>query len=159
MLLKKDKRPAHARLWGGSTMGYSYQNNINAPLMHEVPDKDTIKHEVTSLLSVPKRGYVSKNDLLEGIPKMLFKLQTAYRRQINSAFPRYCFRWPRAACPATARTGGGKRSWFSCRCPCACVQHNRFCLVFSNKFNTITALSINQSPTLPQKIDSREGLF
>ena len=48
--------------------------------MHEVPDKDTIKHEVTSLLSVPKRGYVSKSDLLEGIPKMLFKLQTAYRR-------------------------------------------------------------------------------
>ena len=127
--------------------------------MYEVPDKGTIKHEVISFLPVPKCGYVSKSDLLEGIPKMLFKLQTAYRRQINSAFPRYCFRWPRAACPATARTGGGKRSWFSCRCPCACIQHNRFCLVFSNKFNTITALSINQSPTLPQKIDSREGLL
>ena len=36
--------------------------------MHEVLDKGTIKHEVIHLLSVPKRGYVSK---------MLFKLQTA----------------------------------------------------------------------------------
>ena len=127
--------------------------------MYDVPDKGTIKHEVIPLLSVPKRGCVSKSDLLEGIPKMLYKLQTAYRRQINSAFPRYCFRWPRAACPATARTGGGERSWFSCRCPCACIQHNRFCLFFSKKFNTISAHFINQSPTLPQKIDSRGGLF
>ena len=127
--------------------------------MYEVPDKDTIKHEVISLLSVPKRGYVSKSDLSEGIVNMLYKLQTAYRSQINSAFPRYCFRWPRATCPATARTGGGERSWFSCRCPCACIQHNRFYLVFSNKFNIITALSINQSSTLPQIIDSRGGLF
>ena len=53
------------------------KTKINTPLMHEVPDKDTIKHEVISLLSVPKRGYVSKSDLSEGIPKMLFKLQTA----------------------------------------------------------------------------------
>ena len=127
--------------------------------MYEVPDKGTIRHEVIPLLSVPKRGYVSKSDLLEGIPKMLYKLQTAFRRQINSAFPRCCFHWPRATCPATARTSGGKRSWFSCRCPCACIQHNRFCLVFSNKFNTISAHFINQSPTLPQKIDSREGLL
>ncbi len=127
--------------------------------MYEVPNKDTIKHEVIPLLPVPKRGYVSKSDLSEGIVNMLYKLQTAYRRQINSAFPRCCFRWPRATCPATARTGGGKRSCFSFRYPCACIQHNRFCLVFSNRFNTITALSINQSPTLPQKIDSRGGLF
>ena len=34
-----------------------------------------------------------------------------------------------------------------------------FCLVFSNKFNIISALSAHQSPTLPQKIDSRGGLF
>ena len=34
-----------------------------------------------------------------------------------------------------------------------------FCLVFSKNFNIITALSVNQSPILPQKIDSRGGLF
>ena len=33
------------------------------------------------------------------------------------------------------------------------------CLVFSKKFNIISGLSVNQSPTLSQKIDSREGLF
>ena len=34
-----------------------------------------------------------------------------------------------------------------------------FCLVFSKKFNIMSALSANQARTLPQKIDSREGLF
>jgi len=34
-----------------------------------------------------------------------------------------------------------------------------FCLVFSKKFNIMSALSVHQSPTLPQKIDSRGGLF
>ncbi len=127
--------------------------------MYEVLDKDTIKTEHLPHLSVENVVVTQKNDLSEGFVNMLYKLQTAYRRQINSTFPRCCFRWPRATCPATARTGGGKRSWFSCRCPCACIQHNRFCLVFSNKFNIITALSINQSSTLPQIIDSRGGLF
>ena len=34
-----------------------------------------------------------------------------------------------------------------------------FCLVFSKRFNIMSALSVHQSPTLPQKIDSRGGLF
>ena len=34
-----------------------------------------------------------------------------------------------------------------------------FCLVFSKKFNIISTLFVHQSLTLPQKIDSREGLF
>ena len=43
--------------------------------------------------------------------------------------------------------------------PCACLQHNRFCLVFSKDFNIMSGLSIHQPLTVPQKIDSREGLF
>ena len=35
----------------------------------------------------------------------------------------------------------------------------RFCLVFSKKFNIMSTLSVHQSLTLPQKIDSRGGLF
>ena len=127
--------------------------------MYEVPDKDTIKHDVIPLLSVPKRGYVSKSDLSEGIANMLYKLLTAFRRQINSAFPRCCFHWPRAACPATTNTDGRKRTPFPWCWLLACTWHNCFRLVFSNKFNIITALSINQSSTLPQIIDSRGGLF
>ena len=34
-----------------------------------------------------------------------------------------------------------------------------FCLVFSKKFNIMSALFVHQTPTLPQKIDAREGLF
>ena len=35
----------------------------------------------------------------------------------------------------------------------------RSCLVLSKNFNTMSAIFIHQPPTLPQKIDSREGLF
>ena len=41
----------------------------------------------------------------------------------------------------------------------ASLLHNLFCLVFSHKFNIMSGLFIHQSLTLPQKIDSREGLF
>ena len=34
-----------------------------------------------------------------------------------------------------------------------------FCLVFGRIFNIMSALFFHQSPTLPQKIDSREGWF
>ena len=35
----------------------------------------------------------------------------------------------------------------------------KHCQLFSVNFNIITALSVHQSSTLPQKIDSREGSF
>ena len=53
-----------------------------------------------------------------------------------------------------------KHTRFQCCCPCACIQHFLFfCLVFSRKFNIVSALSAHQSLTLPQKINSREGWF
>ncbi len=39
------------------------------------------------------------------------------------------------------------------------IRHNRLCLVFSKKFNIMSALSAHQPLNLSQKIDSREGLF
>ena len=36
---------------------------------------------------------------------------------------------------------------------------NLFCLVFGKKINIMSTLFVHQSPTLLQKIDSREGLF
>ena len=39
----------------------------------------------------------------------------------------------------------------------ACTRHNLLCLVFGKNFNIISALFDHQTPTLPQKIDSREG--
>ena len=44
-------------------------------------------------------------------------------------------------------------------CPRVCIGHNFFCLVFSNNFNILSALSAHQLPTLPQKIDSHDGLL
>ena len=100
----------------------------------------------------------------KAIRRQLFKsvstrLKTACQWQMSSAFAWCRFRWPWAACPTTARAGGSKRTCFPSCCPCPRTRHNCFCPVFSCKFNIITALSVHQSPTLPQKIDSREGLF
>ena len=44
--------------------------------MYEVPDKDTIKSEILPYLSVEKRGYVTKSDLVEVIQCILYKLKT-----------------------------------------------------------------------------------
>ena len=38
-------------------------------------------------------------------------------------------------------------------------QLTKYCQLFSKKFNTMSALFIHQLLTLPQKNDSREGLF
>ena len=125
----------------------------------DVLDKDTIKSEFLPHWSVSKHGCVSKNNLAEVIQCFLYKLKTGCQWQIVSAFPWCCLRWPWAACPANARVGSCKRTCFLCRCPRACMRHNRFRLVFSRKFNIISALFVHQSLTLPQKIDSREGWF
>ena len=39
------------------------------------------------------------------------------------------------------------------------TRHNLLCLVFGKNFNTMSALFVHQSLTLPQKNDSREGWF
>ena len=44
--------------------------------MYEVQDKDTIKFEILPHLSVAKRGYVTKSDLLEVIQCILYMLKT-----------------------------------------------------------------------------------
>ena len=44
-------------------------------------------------------------------------------------------------------------------CPRMCIRHNFFCIVFSENFNILSALSAHQLSTLPQKIDSRDGLL
>ena len=52
------------------------ETKINTPLMYEVLDKDTIKSEILPYLSVEKRGYVTKSDLVEVIQCILYKLKT-----------------------------------------------------------------------------------
>ena len=44
--------------------------------MYEVLDKNTIRSEILPYLSVAKRGYVTKSDLVEGIQCILYKLKT-----------------------------------------------------------------------------------
>ncbi len=51
------------------------KTKINTPLMYEVLDKGTIKSEILPHLSVVRRGYVSKGDLLEVILCILYKLK------------------------------------------------------------------------------------
>ena len=67
------------------------KTKINTPLMYEVLDKDTIKFEILPHLSVAKRGYVSKSDLLEVIQCILYKLKTGcqwHMLPVSSVFTR-----------------------------------------------------------------------
>ena len=110
-------------------------------------------------LPVDKRGNASKRYQAEVVQCLLYKLKTDCRRHITSALS-WCGRhlsW--AACPTTVYTGGSKRRSFLCRWPFSRTRHNRFCLVFGKYFNIMSALSVHQSPTLPQIIDSRGGWF
>ena len=63
------------------------------------------------------------------IRRQLFKavstmLKTTCQWLMSSAFAWCRFRWPWAACPTTARTGGSKRTCFLCLYPYACIWHN-----------------------------------
>ena len=132
---------------------------INTPLMYEVPYKDTMKSQFLPQLSVAKRGYGSKHDRAEVIQCGLHKQKTACWWPLTSAFASCCLRCPWAARPATARAGRRKRMCFPCLCYACKYSLIAFCLVFSKDFNIMSALFVHQSPTLSQKIDSREGLF
>ena len=54
---------------------------------------------------------------------------------------------------------GANRFVFCCYLSLFVMLFLNACKVFSANFNIMTALVAHQSPTLPQKIDSREGLF
>ena len=83
--------------------------------------------------------------------------QTALRLECFSRFIGKAVWW---LMPATAPAGDRKRACFPFRCPCVCTRHNYFfCLVFGTKFNIMSTLFVHETRTLPQKIDSREGLF
>ena len=79
--------------------------------------------------------------------------------QITSAFPWYSPVVRKSHACNPSRLAVAKRTRLPCQCPCARMRHNHLCLVFSKNFNIMSALSVHQSLTLPQKIDSREGLF
>ena len=53
------------------------KNKINTPL-YKVLDKDTIKSVILAHLSVAKRGYASKSNLLDAFQCMLYKLKTPF---------------------------------------------------------------------------------
>ena len=100
-------------------MSLCCKTKTNAPLMHEVPNKDMMKSEIMPHSSVVKHGYTSKSEWAETIQYSLHKQKTACRWPITSAFPRCCCPCMWAACPATARAGCCKRTSFRCRCPLA----------------------------------------
>ena len=135
------------------------KTKVNTPLMYEVLNKDAMKYEILPHLSVEKRGYVSKGNLTEVIQRILYKPGNWLSMadyfcvcMILSSLAMSSMLCNRSCC-------GCKRRCFLCRCPCACMQQNCFCLVFGVGFNIMSALFVLQSPTLPQIIDSRAGLF
>ena len=106
-------------------------------------------------LSVTKHGYASKSNLLKAFQCTLYRLKTSFRWHImskKSRLPLYVSyvlmsEWAYLCQNTIRRTSDS----FTC-------QSASFCKFFSKKFNTISGLFIDQLLTLPQKIDSHEGL-
>ena len=126
--------------------------------MCEIPNKDTENLKLLPCLSVAKRGYASKR-WHGGKPFDVF-----YIGRNPSANARLLPRLPDAAsvgCELHVRQPLALSfvniRAFRLRFLSARTRHNLICLVFGKKFNIISALFDHQTPTLPQKIDSREG--
>ena len=135
------------------------KTKINAPIMYEVLDQDTMNSKILPHLSVVKLGYVSK-----GYQKGSHSMHTLLVENRLSMADYFCVSMMLSplvvsSMPCNRSPWRRKRTCFPCRCPCACMRHHRFCLFFSKKFNIMSALFVHQSLTLPQKIDSREGCF
>ena len=103
-----------------------------------------------------KHGYTSKSNLLKAFQCTLYRLKTSFQWHIMRKKSRLLLyvsyvlmsEWAYLCQNTIRRTINS----FTC-------QPVNFCKLFSKKFNTISGLFIHQQPTLPQKIDSREGLF
>ena len=95
--------------------------------MYKVLGGDMMKSEMPPHLSVAKRGYVSESGLAEVIPYVLYKLIAWLPMADYFCVCMMLSPLAVAACPATACTGGSKRTCSLCRLPTrACMQHNRF---------------------------------
>ena len=107
-------------------------------------------------LSVTKHGYTSKSNLVKAFQCTLYRLKTSFRWHIMRKKSRLLLyvsyvlmsEWA-YLCQNTIR-----QTINSSTC-----QPINFCKFFSRKFNTKSGLFIHQLPILPQKNDSREGLF
>ena len=119
-----------------------------------------MKSEILLHSPVSRNGCFSKSWL--GISYSL-RFSTSRKLAVNSIllllFPWCCFRSLWAACSANPHTGGRKRTLFPFRCHAFICREIVFCLFFCQKFNIMSALFGRQPSALPQKIDSREGLF
>ena len=135
-------------LWiGWSLFSLCGKTKINILLMHKVLAEDTIK-----------TWNIAPNCLWQNVVmfqkatwrKLFHAFSTSWKPgcqwQITSAFPWCRLGWSWATCPTTARAGRCKPTCFLCRCPLARVYGIFFCIVFSNKFNIMSAfLSTNRS--------------
>ena len=106
-----------------------------------------------------KRGYASKVDLAEVLHCFFYKSKPAVDGVRLLRFHNFVpVSHELHALQPFARVVVSVRAFRA-------VAHSRvfttrlFCLFFNENFNTMSAIFIHQPPTLPQKIDSREGLF
>ena len=136
------------------------KTKINTPTMHEVPNCEVrLSLKLCPICLWQNVAMFQKATWLKLFHTFSTSWEPGCQWQITSAFAWCCLRWPwQHALQLLALAVA------SARVRCA-VAHSRvyaaysFCLTFSKNFNIVSAFFVNQSFTLPQKIDSRGGLF
>ena len=111
-------------------------------------------------LSVAKRGYISEGNLAEVVPYTLYKLKTWLSVAVYFCVCMMLLPLSVSSMPCKRLCWPLQAYLFSVLLPCVHIRNNCFfCLVFNKNFNIMAVRFAHQSPTLPQKNDSREGLF
>ena len=133
---------------------------INIPTMYEVLDKDTTTSEILRHLSVAKCVAMSQRvirrelfnaDSTSRKPLVNGPLLLPFHAAVLVAREQHALQ-PLALAAASVHV-------FRAVVHSRLFTANLFCLVSGKKFNIMSALFVHQSLTLPQKTDSREGLF
>ena len=136
-------------LWiGWSLFSLCGKTKINILLMHKVLDEDTIKTWNIAPNCLWQNVFVFQKATWR---KLFHAFSTSWKPgcqwQITSAFPWCRLGWSWATSPHNRSRWPLQAYMFSVSLPTrACLRHNSFCIVFSNRFNIMSAfLSTNRS--------------
>ena len=128
--------------------------------MYEVLGKDTIKSKILPHLSLAKRGYVSKVAWRKSFNTFFTSWKLAVDgRLLLRLYDAVFVGCEQQALQPLALVVVSARAFRAVNYERVCGIIVFFCLVFSREFNIKSGHSVHQSLTLPQKIDSRGGLF
>ena len=135
------------------------KTKINILLMHKVLDEDTIKPEILPQIVCGKTWLCFRRRLGGSYSMRSLRVESlAVNGRLLLLFHDVVLVGREQHPPQPLALAVASLHVF-CVVPMHTYAAQSFCIVFGKKFNTKSGFFVHQPLTLPQKIDSREGLF